>query len=295
MSQGKILLCFLVMALLGSANAVDLTGSWNDQQSTDYLNASDTNALPQVSMQDQQSYSQYAQYFNFSTSSGSAEGQGQASGVQSYDIKGQEPSSLLIGGQQQKAIAYSQMQPYAVFTGGNTLWIWGGISWAQYAQVPQGASMSLIAITPNSDSGNLFEIYPGGQEVVTDNIYFSGYTLIPFTADTAGQHVLLFVINNQASNAVIIDVLPYYPGPIYQEPIVSGNAKININSDWLKGYKVYVDDILQFTEGEGGIPDGKCSFVVSGNTNHKLAIKMGGYYYSQTKYFASGREYTLMI
>jgi len=293
MNQRKILFWFLIMAFLGVASAVDLTGSWSDQQSGGYQSGSDTNALQQVPPADQQSYSQYTQYF--SIESGMPEGQDQSSGIQSYNIEGQEPSSLLIGGQQQKSIAYSQMQPYSVFTGGNTLWILGETSWTQYAQVPLGASMSLIAVTPNGGSAALYEIYPGGQKVDTSNVYLSGYNLIPFTADVAGQHVLLFVINNQASNAVIIDVLPSYPGPVYPGPIIGGNAKVNIISNWLKGYQVYVDDVYQFTEGEGGLPDGKCSFVVSGNANHKIAIKLGGYYYSQTKYFASGREYTLII
>jgi hypothetical protein len=293
MNQRKILFCFIIISLLGLASAVDLTGSWSDQQSSDYQSGADTNVFQQVSTPDQQSYSQYAQYF--SISSGLTAGQDQSSGIQSYDITGQEPSSLLVGGQQQKAIAYSQMQPYAVFTGGNTLWIQGDTSWTQYAQVPQGASMSLIAIAPNGGSANLFEIYPGGQQVVTNNVYFSGYARIHFDADAVGQHVLLFVINSQASNAVIIDVLPYYPGPVYPGPAIGGNAKINIISDWLKGYDVYVDNSRKFTEGDGGIADGKCSFVVTGNTNHNIAIKKGGYYYSQSKYFASGREYTLMF
>lgn len=287
MNQRKILLCFLIIAFLGSTNAVDLTGLWSDQ------GGFDANVLSQIPTPDEQSYSQYSQYF--SISSGSTEGPDQASGIQSYNIKGQEPSSLLVGGQQQKAISYSQMQPYAVFTGGNTLWIQGQKSWTQYAKVPLGASMSLIAVTSDVGSANLYEIYTDGQQVDTNNVYFSGYSIIPFTADTLGQHLLLFVINNQASNAVIIDVLPYYPTPVYPGPIMGGYAKVNIISDWLKGYKVYVDDIYQFTEGEGGVPDGQCSFAVSGNANHKLTIKMGGYYYSQTKYFTSGREYTMKI
>jgi hypothetical protein len=295
MNPKNFLLCFLIMALLGFASAEDLTGSWSDQTSSDYQTGADTNAFQQVSTPNQQSYSEYAQYFSISSGAPTSGYQASGSGAQSYDITGQEPSSLLVGGQQQKSISYSQMQPYSVFTGGNTLWIQGDTSWTQYAQVPQGASMSLIAITPSGGNANFYEIIPGGQQVNTNNIYCSGYSRIPFYADTVGQRILLFVINSQASNAVIIDVLPYYPGPVYPGPAIGGNAKINIISDWLKGYDVYVDNSNKFTEGEGGIADGKCSFVVTGNTNHNIAIKRGGYYYSQSKYFASGREYRLMI
>jgi hypothetical protein len=295
MKTKNFLLCLLIIFLIGFGNAEDLKGSWSDQPSSDYQSGIGTNAFQQVSMPDQQTSSKYAQYFSISSGAPTGGDQASGSGAQSYDIKGQEPSSLLVGGQLQKSISYSQMQPYAIFTGGNTLWIQGDTSWTQYAQVPQGASMSLIAITPSGGNAYFYEIYPGGQQVNTNNIYFSGYSRIPFYADTVGQHILLFVINGQASNAVIIDVLPYSPGPIYPGPAIGGNAKINMISDWLKGYDVYVDNSREFTEGDGGIADGKCSFVVTGNTNHNIAIKKGGYHYSQSKYFASGREYTLMF
>ena len=112
MNQRKILFWFLIVAFLGVANAVDLTGSWSDQQSGGYQSGSDINDLQQVPPADQQSYSQYTQYFCIE--SGMPEGQDQPGGIQSYNIKGQEPSSLIIGAEQQKAISYSQTQPYAV-------------------------------------------------------------------------------------------------------------------------------------------------------------------------------------
>jgi hypothetical protein len=225
--------------------------------------------------------------------SGAPSSGGQVTDAVSYDITGQEPSTLYVGGQLQKAVSYSQMQPYETFTGGNTLWIQGTDSWTQYVKVPQGARLSLIASTPYGGSTNFYEIYPNGN-LDKKSYYFSPYNQISFYADDPGQHVLLFVINNQASNSVIIDVVQYYPGPIYPGTSMQ-NAKVNIISYSLMGYDVYVDDVYQFTEGDGGVPDGRSSFVVTGDTTHKISIRKGGYRYTQSKYFSSGREYTVMI
>ena len=282
--------------LIGFASSADLSGSWSDQAYNDNLTNGGTASQP-VSSSDHQSYSQYAQYFHMD--SGATSSGGQVTGAVSYDITGQEPSTLYVGGQLQKAVSYSQMQPYETFTGGNTLWIQGIGSWTQYVQVPQGARLSLIASTPSGGNADFYEIYPDGIRLDKKSYYFSTYNRIGFYADDPGQHVLMFVNNNQASNSIIIDVAQYYPGPIYPGPVYpgtgAGNAKINIISNSLMGYDVYVDDVYQFTEGDGGVLDGRSSFVVTGDTTHKISIRKGGYRYTQSKYFSSGREYTVMI
>ena len=125
---------------------------------------------------------------------------------------------------------------------------------------------------------------------------FERMPYVEVSLDTIGQHILLFSLNNQVSNGVIVDVRGYIPGPAPgPTPAPSGRARINIISDSLTGYEVYVDDVYQFTEGQGGIPDGYSSFTVTGNRNHKITIRKGGYYYSQTRYFQNGKEYTLRI
>ena len=290
-----------VILLIGFASSADLSGSWSDQAYNDSPANGSTMSQP-VSSSDQQTYSQYAQYFRMD--SGASSGSGQVTGAESYDIKGQEPSTLYVGGKLQKAVSYSQIQPYETFTGGNTLWIQGIGSWTQYVQVPQGASLSLIASTPMGGNADFYEIYPDGTRLDKRSYYFTTYNRMGFYADDLGQHVLLFVTNNQASNSVIIDVVQYYPGPVYPGPVYPGpvspgigmrNAKVNIISNTLMGYDVYVDDVYQFTEGDGGVLDGRSSFVVTGDTTHKISIKKGGYRYTQSKYFSGGREYTVMI
>jgi len=48
---------------------------------------------------------------------------------------------------------------------------------------------------------------------------------------------------------------------------------IKITDKYCKGYKVYVDGVYQFTEGEGGVPDGYCCFKVTpGYHTFKLTL-----------------------
>jgi hypothetical protein len=131
-----------------------------------------------------------------------------------YDIN-RFPTTVYFSYQMQ-AVPYSQYQTYSTYTGGNSLWIQGSTSWSQYATIPQGAGLSLLATTSSGGSGYLYEITPDGQ--LTKNYYnfFPGYNQINFYADTVGQHILLFAIGNQVSSAVVIDMAANQP-PIYYQ------------------------------------------------------------------------------
>ena len=227
--------------------------------------------------------SQYSQYFTM-------EG-GYPTGTTPapVDITGQAPSTLYMGGQ---AVPYSQYQTYATTFGPNSLWIRGTTSWAQYVMCPLYSSLQMIAYASTGGTAGLYEIYPGGYRTIySQYMFYPGYNgNLYFFADEVGRHILLFVINNQPSNAVIIDVVSgWTPAP------TTRYAKITIMSSWLKSYDVYVDGYYWFTEGEGGIPDGICSFTVTGNQYHTIKVKRGGHVTSSYKYFASGRAYTMTI
>jgi hypothetical protein len=119
-----------------------------------------------------------------------------------------------------QAVPYTQYKTYSTYTGGNSLWIQGAKSWTQYAQVPQGSSLSLLATSSIGGNGYLYEIDPNG--ILSKNIFyfFPGNSQINFYADTVGQHIVLFIIGGQVSNSVVIDVIPYTPQytPSYQNP-----------------------------------------------------------------------------
>ncbi|HWQ19325.1 MAG TPA: cupredoxin family copper-binding protein [Methanotrichaceae archaeon] len=135
----------------------------------------------------------------------------------SFNILGQEPANVYVAGQQ-LPIPYSQYQAYATNLGANALWIQGTNSWAQYAQVPLGSSLSLVAASANPDNGYLYEVYPDGR-TSTSQYYFDPYSLIGFYADRVGRHMLFFVLGNQVSNGIIIDVAGYQPGAYPQQPV----------------------------------------------------------------------------
>lgn len=140
---------------------------------------------------------------------------------QQFQIAGSAPDAVYFKDQQQ-AMPYDQYLSYSSFIGGNSLWIQGSTSWTQYAQVPQSAFLSLIATSPTGGNGYLNEIYPDGTVLKNNYYYFPGYNRIGFTADAVGQHILLFVIDGKASNAIVIDVTgyqaPVYPQPVYSRP-----------------------------------------------------------------------------
>ena len=120
---------------------------------------------------------------------------------QQFAIASGIPSTVYFG-QQMQPMPYSQYQSNPTYTGANTLWIKGATDWTQYAVVPLGATVSLLAISPTGGSGSLIS---DGQ------IYSNSYALYPnslltFYAGTIGLHTLSFAINGQSSNQVTIDV-----------------------------------------------------------------------------------------
>jgi hypothetical protein len=93
---------------------------------------------------------------------------------------------------------------------GKYLWIEGNSGLSQYASINQYATIPLLAYTSTSGPGEILEMYPGASSQGTyQRTYFNfspGYNRIPYRGDVAGKHYLLFAMNNQPSNAIIIDV-----------------------------------------------------------------------------------------
>jgi len=206
-----------------------------------------------------------------------------------YELNGQEPAMLYFG-MSQKAVPYSQYQSYALYTGQNSLWIQGSSSWTQYAQVPQGSSLSLLATTSSGGNGYLYEVYPDGT-LNNNGYYFYPYNQIGFYADTVGEHLLFFVIGGQPSNVVVIDVVPYQPPP---SPVYN-YASVTISSSWLRSYNVYVDGGYEATEGTTGEPAGVVTITVPGDQYHTVAVYGNGFSFTDSKFFNAGWAYTLNV
>ncbi len=203
---------------------------------------------------------------------------------------------------QMQAMPYTQYQTYATYTGGNSLWIQGTSSWTQYAKVPQGSSLSLMATSSTGGNGNLYEIHPDGKLYKNIFNFYPGYNQIEFYADSIGQHILLFVIGNQVSNSIVIDVTSNYPPSYPQQvpptqtlpPITTpsptyGDTPVTIVSQGMRGYQVFLDGTLIGTEGMiGDALDGRFSFSVVGNQNHDIRVYDGQFNYPKTMFFQRG-------
>ena len=243
---------------------------------------------------------QYSQYYSMSSSVAAST---HIIPPEKYSIQ-IAPSTLYFGYQMQE-VPYSQYQTYATYTGGNSLWIRGATSWTQYAQVPQGSSLSLLATTSSGGNGYLYEINPNGILSKNSFNFFPGNSQMGFNAGEIGQHILLFVIGGQVSNSIVIDVTSYYP-PSYQQPVpvypptqnlppvttpspTYGDTPVTIVSQGMRGYQVFLDGTLIGTEGAGGdAPDGRFSFSVVGNQNHDIRVYDGQFNYPKTMFFQRG-------
>jgi len=155
----------------------------------------------------QSAASQYSQYYQII--SGPAPSN-KISAPEQYDIAGHTPNNVYLTMQNQ-AVPYSRYQSSMNYSG-NTLWIQGTTDWAQYAVVPQGSTVPLIATSHVEGIGNLnFKDYDG--QMYNYNFYFYPDNQLTFYADMPGRHVLSFASGNMSSNAVVIDVTGTYTPP----------------------------------------------------------------------------------
>jgi hypothetical protein len=118
-----------------------------------------------------------------------------------FNLTGKTPASVYFGIQMQQ-VPYSTYQPTA---SGNALWIQGAADWSQYAVVPQGTMVPLLAISPNGGSGN-FILVDSSVQNNTYSYFFYPTSQLGFYADAPGRHTLSFIVGGVTSNSVIIDV-----------------------------------------------------------------------------------------
>jgi hypothetical protein len=92
----------------------------------------------------------------------------------------------------------------------NYLWIENVQGRAQYSSIPQYSRTSLIASTSNGGQGQFYELIQSTSSPSTYNSYNvnfqPGSNQIGFDASIVGRHILFYVIYNQSSNVVIVDV-----------------------------------------------------------------------------------------
>ncbi len=169
-----------------------------------------------------QSTSQYSQFYTALT--GSAPNSQILPPVQ-FNLTGKTPESVYFGIQMQQ-VPYSTYQSTA---SGNALWIQGAKDWSQYAVVPQGTMVSLLATSSNGGNGNLILVDSSGQNY-TYSYFFYPASQLGFYADVPGRHKLSFITGEVASNTVVIDVsgtvtMTYTPTSNYYPPLINNPVK----------------------------------------------------------------------
>jgi hypothetical protein len=132
-------------------------------------------------------------------------------------ILGKAPATIHLATQQQ-SVPNSQYQAVANNIG-PSLWIQDSGIRTQHVVIPQGATVTLIAVSPAVGSGYLSEMLNG--TAYNSNFYFYRNSQLTFCSDAIGQHVLSFTINGQSSNQVTINVIAYVPLQYYLTPYSS--------------------------------------------------------------------------
>jgi hypothetical protein len=104
-------------------------------------------------------YYTYSQYYSIDKGSSTKR---HIEAPKKHEIENEIPATVYFSYQMQ-AVPYTQYKTYSTYTGGNSLWIQGTTSWTQYAQVPQGSSLTLLATSSSGGNGYLYEInHPSG-------------------------------------------------------------------------------------------------------------------------------------
>ena len=127
-----------------------------------------------------------------------------------FDITQKTPSSVYYGAG--VGLPYTQYAS-TVPSKTNDLWIQGATNWTQYVVSPVGTWLQLIAYAPVEGPAGFYEMI---QTDTTSSKYKTyqfnqGYNTMNFNADQVGRHMLYFVVNNQPSNVVIVDVFAQTP------------------------------------------------------------------------------------
>lgn len=165
-------------------------------------------STPAVSNASAVTFPQYAEYYTMPQGSAPSNVIGAPQTVANL---GSNPSTVYVGSQQQ-AVPYTQYQSTTNYAGGNDLWIQGATNWTQYAVIPLGSTVTLLAMSASGGSGYITDIEPDGLKY-SRNFYFYPNSQIPFYAAEIGRHVLTFTIGNKVSNPIVIEVTGYYyPG-----------------------------------------------------------------------------------
>lgn len=214
-----------------------------------------------------------------------------------FNVTEGEPQAVLMAGSDVNYTEYASQKRQ------NELWVRNNLTWTQYISAYQGERIDFVAFTPRGGSADLYRIYYS-----SGNISHKGYNIFPgyysmnLSTNELGRMMLIFAVNSQPANAVIIDVLPREAeaesGPVAVESLLTKKARIVIQSDKVWGYDVLVDGAFYSSDIGDGTVDGGAGFTI-GEGMHTITISKRESPDRTTsksehkKYFKGGYTYTL--
>jgi len=138
-----------------------------------------------------------------------------------YGVQGQYSVSSISGSSTHISAPVSTLIVGSIQASANnagpSLWIQGNGGWTQYATIPQGSTVTLIAVSPTGGSGYLSETL-NGTALSNSNFYIYPHSQLTFYGNAIGQHILSYTLNGQSSNWVSINVTAYAPPKYRRTP-----------------------------------------------------------------------------
>lgn len=218
----------------------------------------------------------------------------------SFNLSGNEPSTLRLGSMQMN------FSDYVASPILSALWVRTDRQWSQHEQIYAGNDVDLIIYTPR---GGHADIYLVSYARSTINHWrfklLDGYYLLKLTPEDSGRLFLIMALDNQPSNAVILDALAppqeTSKSPLDVRSLPMGRAKVTIKSERIKGYDVYLDGVFFSSDISDGTVDGITSFTMRADMTRTITVsqrdKQGKIINlnEHTKSFRRDTAYTLSI
>ena len=169
-----------------------------------------------------------------------------------FDVTHKTPSKIYFGSG--TGITYTQYKSFVSSTKGNELWIQKGADWSQYAIVPAGTALQLIAFSAAGGQADYFDTLQTDSASITSKRvnFYPGYNSMTFVADKVGRHILLFVLNNQPSNAVVVDVISEAPPALPAAQTAVPTPIVGPTTTTYSGQSTVTGSVSQTTQTSGG-------------------------------------------
>jgi len=236
------------------------------------------------------SYTTFSPFTEYYVTSGMPVVGGIVSNPIRFDITQKTPITVYYGAG--VGLPYTQYAS-AVPSKTNDLWIQGATNWTQYVVSPVGTWLQLIAYSPVEGPAGFYEMIQTDTISSKYNTYQfnQGYNTMNFYADQVGRHMLYFVVNNQPSNVVVVDVFAQAPAgkaatsnypAARQIPVtVLGNAE-NFGRFSTSGSSSQISDGLTTTTTSNGITTTTSNGQTTVTSNGQATTTSDGNYQTTT-------------